>query len=276
MTDIIKDTLMERMSQSDLISKIGWNSFKALISSIIIVTGVVKGIELFNYYGLLFLAQISIFTILTMGIYYYYFWLGKSEKLGKFNLKEGEKLTFKDFFYTDKIDHDDNFATIATAWLTGGIIYCGIAIVLYTALYCVDNSESETTMSIMRLAVIFVVSTIIYVYTQRYALRENYFGTIFMCIIYGGALTLSTYLLGMIIGVAGLILGTLITIAILALQFSFTSVYTYMDLVEWAKGTHQRIVDEAEREALKKQKEEEEKAKLAQESEKKDEGTVNG
>jgi len=58
MADIIKDTLMERMSQSELISKIGWNSVKGLISSIIIITGIIKGIDLVNFYGLMALAQI--------------------------------------------------------------------------------------------------------------------------------------------------------------------------------------------------------------------------
>jgi hypothetical protein len=256
MADIIKDTLMERMSQSELISKIGWNSIKALITSIIIIAGIIKGIELVNFYGLMALAQISLFTLLTMGIYYYYFWSGKSDKLGDcFCIKTNGPLTLKDFFYTERIDSESHFGIVATSWIMGCIIYCGSALAIYTALYCVDNSASEVTMSIMRLTIIFIVSTAIYLYTQRYALRESYFGTIFMCIVYGFALTLSTYLLGMIIGVAGLIFGTIITITVLIFQFSFTSVYTYMDLIQWAKGTHKRIIDEAEREKIRAEKE---------------------
>jgi len=69
----------------------------------------------------------------------------------------------------------------------------------------------------------------------------------------------------MMVGIAGMVFGTIITITVLILQFSFTSVYTYMDLIQWAKGTHKRIVDETERaklEALKK----EEEAKKSEES----------
>jgi hypothetical protein len=212
------------------------------------------------------LAQISLFTILTIGIYYYYFWSGKSDKLGDFfNVKKNGPLTFKDLFYTERIESEDNFAALATSWVVGGLVYCGLALVIYTVLYCVDNSASEATMSIMRLTIIFIASTLIYIYTQRYALRESYIGTIFVCILYGFGLTLSSYVLGMIVGIAGMVFGTIITITVLILQFSFTSVYTYMDLIQWAKGTHKRIVDETERaklEALKK----EEEAKKSEES----------
>jgi hypothetical protein len=56
-----------------------------------------------------------------------------------------------------------------------------------------------------------------------------------------------------------MVLGIPITLAILVLQFTFTSYYTYTDLLEWAKYTHKvEIADKKRR--LEKLEEEKQKA----------------
>jgi hypothetical protein len=56
-----------------------------------------------------------------------------------------------------------------------------------------------------------------------------------------------------------MVLGIPITLAILVLQFTFTSFYTYTDLLEWAKHTHKVEIENEER-RIKKIEEEKKKA----------------
>lgn len=253
----LKEEVTTQMSQSEFLEKIGVSAAKAFLTTIIIVAGIIKLLDLIDFYGFIALGQILLFTSIVISYYYYYFWSGRGNREAEFNEK-GTVLTWKDFFYTTKISSDNNFTSLATSWTIGGLTYCGVALVIYSALFCIDNSDSEATMSLMRLCIIFTISTIVYIYTQRYALRKSVLGTVGVCILYGFGLTISTYLLGMVVGLAGMVFGTMITVTILVLQFSFTSMYTYMDLLEWSKATHLRIIRDAERlaEKLKKEKEE--------------------
>jgi len=248
MTDL-KEDLTSHMEQSELYEKIGWNAIKGFITSIILIAAFVKIIDLVTKYGfLLSVGQIALFCTIVMIYYYYYFWSSKTspEKSMRKN-NNINILTWKDFFYTDKIKSNDNFAALSTSFVLGVATYVGFAILIIVSKYCLDNSGSESTMSILRIIVIGLIATTVYIYTQRYSLNEKFWKTIFNCTIYGFAISLSTYLLGIIIGISNMVFGVPLTIAIITLQIVFTAVYTYMDLVEWSKDTHIRIVTEKQK-----------------------------
>lgn len=233
----LKQDIMNTMSQSDLLTTLGWNSVKAFITTLIIIGGFIKLLELFGFYGYISLGQIVLFTGIVMGIYYYYFWRGKSTDI-RFKNDEDYIFTWKDFFYTTKIDSEDHGIALAVSWVGGLLVYGAMLLVVYIVKFCIDNSGSGQAMSVLRVVVIWMIATTFYLYTQRNALKTNFWGTITTCTAYGFALSVSAYLLGMIIGISNMVLGVPITVAILVLQVVFTSVYTYMDLLEWAKKTH--------------------------------------
>lgn len=248
MTDL-KEDLTSHMNQSELYEKLGLNAVKGFITSIILIAAFIKLIDLVTKYGfLLSVGQLTLFCATVMGYYYYYYW-SSSTNPDKSMRKHNDKiiLTWKDFFYTDKIKSDDNFAAILTSFVLGAATYVGFAILIFISKYCLDNSGSDSTMSILRIVVIGLVATIVYIYTQRYALNESFWGTIFKCTIYGFSLSLSTYLLGIVIGISNMVFGVPLTIAIITLQIIFTTVYTYMDLKKWSKDTHIRIVTEKQK-----------------------------
>lgn len=245
----LQEDLTSHMNQSELYEKLGWNAVKGFITSIILIAAFVKLIDLVTKYGfLLSVGQIALFCSIVMGYYYYYYWSSSTHPDNSMR-KHNDKiiLTWKDFFYTDKIKSDDNSAALSVSFILGAGTYVGFAILIGLAKYCLDNSGSESTMSILRIAVIGLIATIVYIYTQRYSLNESFWKTVFTCTIYGFSLSLSTYLLGIIIGISNMVFGVPLTIAIITLQIVFTTVYTYMDLVKWAKETHIRIVTEEQK-----------------------------
>jgi len=259
---ISKDLITKHMSQSDLIGKIIGNSILGLASAILLVLAYIKFMELIGAYGFVLPTfQIGLFVAISLCAYYHYFWkvTYKKEDYSSFRTHKSIEIpfTWQDFFYTDKIV-DNNFALIIS-WIIGGLIYGGLVITYLICKYCADNSESDVTMSLVRIGIIGIVSTVFYIYTQRYELRKVFWGTLGWCVIYGFGLSISMYLLGMTIGFSNMLLGVPLTIAILVLQLGFTSIYTYTDLVEWSKATHTRLISDSEsakRESEKKQKEE--------------------
>jgi hypothetical protein len=236
----LKQDVINNMSQSELLTKLCWNSFKAFVTTIVLIAAFVKMMELMGFYGYISLGQVILFTGLTMGIYYYYFW--KMQDRNTTPHLSDVPLTWRDFFYTTKIDADNQIICLATSWVFGAIVYILIAVVAYAIKFCLDNSGTGEVMSLLRVVVIGLIATTFYIYTQRNALKTNFWGIIIICTAYGFALSLSAYLLGVIIGISNMVFGVPITIAILVLQFTFTSVYTYMDLLEWAQQTHIKVV----------------------------------
>lgn len=232
-----KQDIINTMSQSDLLTTLGRNSIKAFITTLIIIAGFIKLLELFGFYGYISLGQIALFTGIVMGIYYYYFWREKSTSMTFKNDKD-YIFTWKDFFYTTKVDSDNHFIALATSWVGGILVYGAMLLVIFVVKFCIDNSGSGQAMSILRVVVIWLVATTFYLYTQRNILKTHFWGTVVTCTAYGFALSVSAYLLGMIIGISNMVFGVPITVAILMLQVVFTSVYTYTDLLEWSKKTH--------------------------------------
>jgi hypothetical protein len=240
----LKEDIENKMGQDTLLSTIGWDSIKALITTALIITGFIKLFDLYNFFGYSSVAQIILIVGSTMFIYYKYFWLYTEQAHDPTLVtKRGDILTWKDFFYTTKISPDNQFVCLATSWVAGLIIYAIVAIIVYTAMFCFQNSGSSEVMSVLRVITIGVGASIFYIYTQRYNLKTNYWKIIATCMVYGFSLSCASYLLGLIIGISNMVLGMPITIAILLLQLAFTSIYTYIDLLEWSKMTHIVTVD---------------------------------
>jgi hypothetical protein len=245
------EDITNKMSQSELLTKLGWNAFKAFLTSIILVVAFIKTMDLINYFTPLVISQIIFAIIFSLIFYYYYFWSGKGNK-GELALskdKDGKliPLTLKDFFYTNKIDGEANAIALITSFVGGAVAEFGLLIVMAIVKFCVEHSNSDETMSLLRIIVIGVVSTGLFIYTQRNILDKNFWGIILRCILYGFTLSILSYTLGIIIGVSNMVLGIPITMAILILQITFTSFYTYTDLLEWAKQTHKVIVKEEQK-----------------------------
>lgn len=234
----LKQDITNTMSQSDLMRTLGWNSLKAFITTLIIIAGFIKLLELFGFYRYISVGQIALFTGIVMGIYYYYFWCGKGSIDMRFKNDKDYTFTWKDFFYTTKIDSDDHIMALAVSWVGGILVYGSMLLVIFIVKFCIDNSGSGQAMSMLRVVVIWMIATTFYLYTQRNNLKTNFWGTVTTCTAYGFALSLSAYFLGMIIGVSNMVLGVPITVAIVVLQIVFTSIYTYTSLLEWATKTH--------------------------------------
>lgn len=235
----VREDIENKMDQSEFLSKIGWGSIKAFITTILIIVGFIKLFELYNFFGYLAVAQIAYIITATMIIYYIYFWREQpQETLPMLRNKQKDTLTWRDFFYTNKISTENNILCLASSWVVGLVIHFISAIVIYTIIFCFNNSGSGETMSLLRVIFIGLGASTFYIYTQRFALKTKFWKVIGTCIIYGFSLSAASYLLGMIIGISNMVLGLPITIAILVLQLAFTSVYTYIDLLEWSKMTH--------------------------------------
>jgi hypothetical protein len=245
--DLVQD-LTSKMSQTELLTKIGWNALKAFITSIILVAAFVKAMDLINYFTPLVISQVIFAIIFSLIFYYYYFWSGKGHN-GELALnkdKDGNliPLTLKDFFYTDKISSEANAVALITSFIGGTVAELGLLVVMAIVKFCVEHSNSDETMSLLRVVVLGVVATGLFIYTQRNSLDKDFWGIILRCILYGFTLSILSYTLGIIIGVSNMVLGIPITMAILILQITFTSFYTYTDLLEWAKQTHKVVVKE--------------------------------
>jgi len=267
--DLMQD-LTNKMSQSELITKLIYNAFLAFITSIILIIAFIKTLDLINNFTSLVISQVILTIIFSLIIYYYYFWSGKGDK-GQCAFKDSNmkiiSLTIKDFFYTDKISSADHFIALLVSFVGGALVEFGFLILMFIVKYSVEHSNSDTTMSLLRVVVIGVAATALYIYTQRNVLDKNFWWTIIRCTVYGFTLSGLAWLLGIIIGVSNMVVGIPITIAILALQFTFTSVYTYMDLLEWAKHTHKKIEIENEKKRIK---------KIEEEKKKSEESTISG
>lgn len=253
------------MSQSDLIGTIGWNSIKGLITSIILVAAFLKFMDLLGY-GLIPLAHLTIFLIITFGIYYKYFWTASDIRntppipytYGNIYEYISTPRTWTDFFYTTKLDFE-YVMNLITSWVCAAGVYLGLLFMAYVGSYCLDNSSSPVVISITKILVISILATCGYVYGNRYEFRKNFWKTLLTCIELGVVLSISTYALGMAIGVCGLVFGWPITIAVVILELGFTSLYTYMDLVTWSKSTHTRLIKEEEEKKIEEKRIEEEK-----------------
>jgi hypothetical protein len=266
MADLTQDYLTTKMDQSELIAKIGWGAVKAFITSIILIVAFIKALDLINYFTSLVISQVVLTIIFSLIIYYYYFWSGKGSKgelaLSRDSDKNIIPLTFKDFFYTDKINSESNIIALVTSFIGGAVAELGFLILMFIVKFSVEHSNSDETMSLLRVVVIGVAATGLYIYTQRNVLDTNFWGIILRCTVYGFSLSGLAWLLGIIIGVSNMVLGIPITIAILVLQFTFTSFYTYTDLLEWAKHTHKVEIENEER-RLRKIEEEKKKTEEA-------------
>ena len=268
--DLTQDYLTTKMDQSELIAKIGWGAVKAFITSIILIVAFIKALDLVNYFTSLVISQVILTIVFSLIIYYYYFWSGKGSK-GELALSvhvdENCKrhiipLTLKDFLYTDKIDSEANIIALLSSFAGGAVAEFGFLILMFIVKFSVEHSNSDETMSLLRVVVIGVAATGLYIYTQRNVLDKNFWGIIIRCTVYGFSLSGLAWLLGIIIGVSNMVLGIPITIAVLVLQFTFTSFYTYTDLLEWAKHTHKVEIENEER-RIKKMEEEKKKAEEA-------------
>jgi hypothetical protein len=243
----LKQDITNKMDQSELLTILGRNSVKAFITTIILIVGFIKLIQLIGAYGYISLGHIILFTSIVMVLYYYSFWRTQKQPSTPHLANDREDiLTWRDFFYTTKIDSENQFLCLAMSWVGGLIVYSIIALLIYIVKFCVDNSGSGQVMSILRVVVIGLIATTFYIYTQRNILKTNFWGTIITCTAYGFILSISAYILGMIIGISNMVLGVPITVAILTLQFTFTSIYTYTDLLEWAKKTHIVVIKSEE------------------------------
>jgi hypothetical protein len=239
----LKEDIENKMDQNEFLSKIGWGSIKAFITTILIITGFIKLFELYNFFGYLAIAQVIYIVVATMVFYYIYFWREKPKSNDTMLRKKKEDiLTWKDFFYTNNISTENNFVCLATSWVVGLGIYFITSLFVYIVIFCFNNSGSGEVMSLLRMIFIGIGASTFYIYTQRFSLKVNFWKVIGTCIVYGFSLSAASYLLGMIIGISNMVLGLPITIAILTLQLVFTSVYTYIDLLEWSKMTHIVIV----------------------------------
>lgn len=256
--DLTQDYLTTKMSQSELIGKIVWGAVKAFVTSIILIVAFIKALDLVNYFTSLVISQVILTIIFSLIIYYYYFWSGKGGK-GELALSKDKKLNLKDFLYTDKIDSEANTLALVTSFIGGTAAEFGLLIIMFIVKFSVEHSNSDETMSLLRVVVIGVIATGLYIYTQRNVLDKNFWGIILRCTVYGFSLSGLAWLLGVIIGVSNMVLGIPITIAILVLQFTFTSFYTYTDLLEWAKHTHKVEIENEER-RIRKIEEEKKKA----------------
>jgi hypothetical protein len=265
--DLTQEYLTTKMSQSELIGKIGWGAIKAFITSIILIVAFIKALDLVNNFTSLVISQIILTVIFSLIIYYYYFWSGKGSKgelaLGVHVDENCKKhiipLTFKDFLYTDKMSSEANAIALITSFVGGVVAELGFLVLMFIVKFSVEHSNSDETMSLLRVVVIGVAATGLYIYTQRNVLDKNFWGTILRCTVYGFSISGLAWLLGIIIGVSNMVLGVPITLAILVLQFTFTSYYTYSDLLEWAKHTHKVEIENEER-RLRKIEEEKKKA----------------
>lgn len=257
MTDLTQ-YMTDKMSQSEFLSKLGWNAVKAFITAILLVAAFVKMMELITNYTPLVVSQVILTILFMIVVYYYYFWSGKGYNGELAFLRNNDNkspLTLKDFFYTDRIDSTEHVMALATSFVGGILIEIAVLIVVSIIKFSAEHSNSNETMSMLRVIVIGVIATAFYLYTQRNVLNKNFWGTILLCTLYGFGLSICAYFLGFIIGISNMVFGVPITIAILVLQFAFTSVYTYVDLLEWAKHTHKVEIANEER-RLKKLEEE--------------------
>jgi len=253
--------LTNKMSQSELIGKIIYNAFLAFITSIILIVAFIKTLDLINNFTNLVISQVILTLIFSIIIYYGYFWSGKWSK-GELALSKNREnnnklisLTLKDFFYTDKINNETNLIALITSFCGGAGAEFGFLVLMFIVKFSIEHSNSNETMNLLRVVVIGVAATALYIYTQRNVLNKDFWGTIIRCTIYGFTLSGLAWLLGIIIGVSNMVFGIPITIAILVLQFTFTSIYTYEDLIEWAKHTHKVEIELREKEEKKKTEE---------------------
>lgn len=260
--------MTDKMSQSEFLSKLGWNSIKALLTAILLVAAFIKMLDLVNNYTLLVVSQVILTIIFIMGVYYYYFWSGKGyngELAFLRNSEDKSPLTIKEFFYTNRIDSTEHAMALATSFVGGILIESAVLIIVSIFKFSAEHSNSNETMSMLRVIVIGVIATAFYLYTQRNVLNKNFWGTVLLCTLYGFGISICAYFLGFIIGISNMVFGVPITIAILVLQFAFTSVYTYTDLLEWAKHTHKVEVADEER-----------RLKKIEDEEKSEESTTSG
>ena len=233
--DLTKD-VSENMGQNELFSIIGGNAFKGLASSALLVAGFVKGLEFVNIAGIAGIVYLLVFFGIFFGIYYKYFF-NNPEMTNK------KQMVWRDFFYTDKIDSESNILSLITAWSITIGLEIALAIAAFVVKYLFDNSDSEITMSLVRIVIMGCIATAFFIYTQRNHLgKEEFWGSIKKCLMYGFGLSTSMYALGIIVGISIMVLGLPITLAIVILQFAFTSLYTYIDLMEWSKKTHKVVV----------------------------------
>jgi hypothetical protein len=241
---VSKNDIINNMSQSELLTRLSWNSVKAFITTSVIITAFIKLMDLMGFYGYNAGLYIIISIVLFIGVYYY-FW--KFEKKLPYDMRlrndEHHVLTWRDFFYTTKIDSADNIGVLLLSWFIGQCIYGGLAVLAYIMQFCMDNNDSEITMSTMRILLIGIVTTAFYIYTQRNNLKLQFWSTVMTCTAYGFGLSITAYILGMIIGISNMVFGVPITCVIIAFQLIFTALYTYIDLLEWSRGTHIIVVD---------------------------------
>jgi len=231
----LQTEVSEKMEQTELLTIIGTNSITGLISAAILVFGFVKGLDLLHF-GTLPLAFIGVFIVLFLAIYYKYF-------LTNMEFTHNTLLTWKDFLYNDVIDKFDNIsALIVSALCAIGAEVC-IVIAYLIAEWLWVNSDSPIVLTGIRIGLLGLIASVFFAYAHRnYFGKEKFWETTKKCILYGFGLSIAFYSLGIIVGIAVMVFGLPITIAIVVLQFAFTSVYTYIDLVEWAKKTRKIAV----------------------------------
>jgi hypothetical protein len=233
--DLTKD-VSENMGQSELLSIIGGNAFKGLASSALLVAGFVKGLEFINIAGVAGIVYLLVFFGIFLGIYYKYFF-NNPEMTNK------KKMIWRDFFYTDKVDSDSNLMMLLTSYVGAIGVEIVIAVAAFIIKYLWDNSDSEITMSVVRITIMGIIATAFFIYTQRNHLgKEEFWGSIKKCLMYGFGLSTSMYALGIVVGISIMVIGLPLTLAVVILQFAFTSLYTYIDLLEWSKKTHKVVV----------------------------------
>jgi len=240
----LKDDIINNMSQSELLTKLSWNTYRAFVTTVILIVAFMKFTSLTEFYGYKAGLHIVISVALFIGVYYY-FWKFERKLPSDMKLKNNENhvLTWRDFFYTTKIDLADNIGVLLLSWFIGQFIYGGLLILAYFAQLCADNSNSDVVMSVMRVFLIGIVATTFYIYTQRNNLKIQFWDTVIKCAVFGFGLSIAAYTLGMIIGISNMVLGVPITVVMIAFQFIFTVLYMYIDLLEWSRGTHVVVID---------------------------------
>lgn len=226
----LKDIISNTMDQDKLLSIIGMNSLTGLASAIILILGYLKGMELLNF-GSIPTALTALFIILFLSIYYKYF-------LTNMEFTKNNKFGWKEFFYNDIVDKWDNcLALIVSAMGAAGCEF--IIIISYSILNWVyNNINSPVVYTGIKIGIIGLIASMVFMYMYRnHFTKEEFWNTVKTCIVYGFGLSISFYLLGHVIGISIMVFGLPITVAIVLLQITFTSVYTYIDLVEWSKKT---------------------------------------
>jgi len=239
MTENSLNYVRANISQSDLAWIVIKNALKGLISSGLIIWGLLSLGDILALRADFFdttLIFLMIQLVSFVGLYLY----------------QTQIRSFEDFFYTEKFGVEENHTKLFVSW----VFSCGLSIATMVGTILI----SKAPMPVLKVVVLSMSASFFFMYTRRNLLLKadnSYNWTIIKgCFLQGWGFGCLTYGLGSSVAVSGDLIGWPLTVGIIVLEILFTSIYTYMDLIQWAKESKEQALSKQEYDALQLQKKE--------------------